>query len=203
MRITHSDPQRLTIVDFPYVIGLIAWPCAALMAAIAIVAALNKRHPREIVGPIAAAVMFCCGGGVFTKRSVFDFDFGAHKLTWSRRGLFTRQGAVVPLKEIHSALLEAGSAGDSVPTYRVVLLLATGDKIPLTEAYSAGEEPAESIRRAINDALHVTTTQAQEMETDILELARAGRTIDAIKLARTRYGYDLTQAKQFVDGLSR
>ena len=66
-----------------------------------------------------------------------------------------------------------------------------------------GEEPAESIRRAINDALHVTTTQAQQMETDILELARAGRTIDAIKLARTRYGYDLTQAKQFVDGLSR
>jgi len=40
---------------------------------------------------------------------------------------------------------------------------------------------------------------AQEMQ--ILELARSGKTIDAIKLARKRYGYSLRQAKDFVEEL--
>ena len=38
-------------------------------------------------------------------------------------------------------------------------------------------------------------------ETQILELARLGQKIEAIKLARIRYGYSLSQAKDFVTEL--
>jgi hypothetical protein len=201
MRITHSDPQRLTIVDFPYVIGLIAWPCAAFMAGIAIVAALNKRHPREIVGPIAAALMFFFGGAVFTKRSEFNFDFVQKNLTWRRRGLFTNTGGIVPLEQITRAAVESHQ-DDSVTTYRVVLKTAHGS-VPLTDSYASNRDTADRIRTAINDALKLTLDTNEQIETDILDLALAGRKIDAIALARQRYGYDLTQAKQFVEGLTR
>ncbi len=42
----------------------------------------------------------------------------------------------------------------------------------------------------------------RKMEEQILSLAEQGRKIDAIKLARVRYGMDLKEAKQFVDELS-
>jgi len=60
---------------------------------------------------------------------------------------------------------------------------------------------AEWIRTAINSVLN--PAPAKEMENDIQELALAGRKIDAIHLARIRYGYDLAQAKSFVEGLLR
>lgn len=41
-----------------------------------------------------------------------------------------------------------------------------------------------------------------EQESRLLELTESGRIMDAIRLARSLYGYDLTQARRFVDGLS-
>jgi len=41
-----------------------------------------------------------------------------------------------------------------------------------------------------------------EQESRLLELTERGRIMDAIRLARSLYGYDVTQARQFIDGLS-
>ena len=54
----------------------------------------------------------------------------------------------------------------------------------------------------IVESLQLKLDQNQQIETDILELALAGRKIDAIAMARQRYGYDLTKAKQFVEELT-
>jgi hypothetical protein len=145
--------------------------------------------------------MFFFGGAVFTKRSEFNFDFVQKNLTWRRRGLFTNTGGIVPLEQITRAAVESHQ-DDSVTTYRVVLKTAHGS-VPLTDSYSSNRETADRIRTAINDALKLTSTPSEQIETDILDLALAGRKIDAIALARQRYGYDLTQAKQFVEGLTR
>jgi hypothetical protein len=80
--------------------------------------------------------------------------------------------------------------------------LAQQRKIPLTETHSGNGLRAEKVRSVINQALEVKLGPNQQMENDILELALAGRKIDAIALAQARYGYNLTQAKKFVEGLT-
>ncbi len=42
-----------------------------------------------------------------------------------------------------------------------------------------------------------------EQETRLLELALSGNQIGAIAMARKLYGYDLSRAKEFVEGLAR
>jgi ribosomal protein L7/L12 len=44
--------------------------------------------------------------------------------------------------------------------------------------------------------------EPQEQEARLIELVETGQTIVAIKLARSLYGLNLTDAKTFVDGLS-
>jgi hypothetical protein len=200
MRITRADNRRLTVVDFPWLIGVVAFPCAAVMLGVAIAAIVKDRGPSQIAGPIIGALMFFAGGAVFTKRSEFDFDLVAKTLTWRRRGVFTNIGGVLPLDQIRSATVESES-GDGGLTYRVALHTQAGT-IPLAESYDGNRAPADRVRAAINDALHLNLDAHQQIETDILELALAGRKIDAIAMARQRYGYDLKQAKDFVEGLS-
>ena len=42
----------------------------------------------------------------------------------------------------------------------------------------------------------------EEQETRLLELAASGDKLGAITMARRLYAYDLTQAKEFVEGLT-
>lgn len=202
MRIVRSDQRRLLIIDFPWLIGLIAFPCAVVMLGHAIaLLAHREHHTGDLVGATLGAVMFFLGGAVFTKRSEFDFDLIGRKLTWRRRGLFTNIGGVVPLDQIRHAAVESLPDRDGGPTYRVCLRTTSGP-IPLTDAYDSNGAKAESIRAVINEVLNVPVTRSEQIENDILELAIAGRKIDAIALARQRYGYTLAQARDFVDGLS-
>lgn len=51
------------------------------------------------------------------------------------------------------------------------------------------------------DYVHLEKQSREEQEKRLLELVEAGRTIDAIYIARKLYFYDLTQARAFVEGL--
>lgn len=207
MRITRSDNRKLVIVDFPYLIGVIAFPVAAFLlghGGVAVYRASFRAGASavDIVAPLAGALFCFVIGAIFTKRSEFDFDFVDRKLRWKRRGLFTNTRGVIPLDQIRSATLQSHWSSNDGRTYRIAVLTAAGD-VPLTESYSAGEEKPKRIRDAINTALQVSVGEGEQMENEILDLALAGRKIDAIALARQRYGYDLAQAKQFVEGLAR
>ena len=54
----------------------------------------------------------------------------------------------------------------------------------------------------LRDYTALGATESDEGESRLLELAENGQVHDAIRLARSLYGYDLTQAKSFVDGLT-
>jgi hypothetical protein len=54
---------------------------------------------------------------------------------------------------------------------------------------------------ATTDYAHLETQPREEQERRLLDLVEKGNTIAAIQIARRLYGYDLTRAKQFVDGL--
>jgi hypothetical protein len=198
MKITQQDQSALIIEDFPYLIGAITFPLALFGLYHAIAITVRSGLTRNGVGAAISACLAFLIGAVFTKRSVFEFDLVQRQLRWKRGGLFGSSHGLVPFDQIRSATVQSLS-GDA-PTYRVAVLTHEGE-IPLTDAYSAGSEPSESIRTAINKVLDAAP--ANEMENDIQELALGGRKIDAIRLARTRYGYDLAQAKEFVEGLLR
>jgi hypothetical protein len=203
VRITRDDHRQLVIVDFPWAIGAIAFPMALFLAGCSVVALAKHARPGNIAGPaIGALLAFCCGA-VFTKRSEFVFDFISHQLSWRRRGLFTNVGGVVPLAQIRGASVEANhNNGDGGPTFRVVIQTDAGP-LPLTDASSSNQKAHDRIRDRINSAMKVTVDADQQEDSRILELAIAGDKIEAVKLARVRYGYGLAEAKAFVEGLSK
>jgi|SRR5688500_2545154 len=201
MRITRSDTRRLVVVDFPYLIGAICFPCAAFMGGRAALLLWRGDWSGDLCGLSVGALLFFLGGTLGTKRSEFDFDLVERKLRWKRRGLFTNTGGVVPIDQIRHASVESMSS-DGDYTYRVVVHTNSG-AIPLTEAYDGNRDKADRVRTAINDALQLKLDADKQLETDILDLTLAGRKIDAIGLARQRYGYDLTTAKDFVESLSK
>jgi hypothetical protein len=199
MKITQQDQSALVIQDFPYLIGVIAFPAALFLLYKSIATAVHSGLTRNAIGAGFGAGFFFLVGVLFTRRSVFEFDLIHRQLRWRRGGLFSHQQGLVPFEQIRSATVQSlNSSGTH--TYRVAVLTNEGE-IPVTEAYSTGIESPERVRNAINGVLN--TAPANQLENDIQELALAGRKIDAISLARTRYGYDLTQAKEFVEGLLR
>jgi hypothetical protein len=203
VRITRDDHRQLVIVDFPWLIGVFGFGTAAFLLVATMIAIAHGRTVKNFIGPLLGVVLGFGCGAAFTKRSEFVFDFISKQLTWRRRGLFTNTGGVVPLAQIREAVVETNhNNGDGGPTHRVVLKTDAGP-VPLTDASSSGEEKHNRIRDRINAALNVTPTPAgQQVESQILDLALAGKKIDAIKLARERYGYGLAEAKAFVEGLS-
>lgn len=61
--------------------------------------------------------------------------------------------------------------------------------------------PVESAQ-VTRDYTVLGSLQREEQESRLLELAENGQLLDAVRLARTIYGYDLSEAKRFVEGLS-
>jgi hypothetical protein len=191
------DNRALTLTDFPYLIGVIAFPAAVFMACQAAIA-FHRGHPtRDVVGATFGALFFFLAGVLFTQRNHFEFDRAARQLHWSRRGLFTRAAGALPFDQIRHAVVQSLRSSNSRTT-RVVLVLVDNTQLPFTAAYSTGSA-AERARTAINEVLAVPATTPDD---DILQLVLAGNKIEAIRLARAHYGYDLTQARAFIDSLT-
>ena len=199
MKIKRQDQSALVIEDFPYLIGVIAFPLACFLLYEAIATAVRSGLTRNAIGAFFSAGLLFLAGVLFTKRSIFEFNLVQRQLRWKRGGLLSSQQGLVPFDQIRSAIVQSlNSSGTQ--TYRVAVL--TNDaEIPITEAYTTGIEQPERVRTAINSVLNIAPTN--ESDNDIREMALAGRKIDAIGLARARYGYDLTRAKEFVEGLLR
>ena len=56
---------------------------------------------------------------------------------------------------------------------------------------------------ATRDYAHLETLSRDEQEKRLLELVHQGETVAAVRIARQLYGWDLTRAKAFVEGLRR
>jgi hypothetical protein len=147
-------------------------------------------------------VLFALGWGAlfacFVRKSIFDFNLVGRQFNWSRRGIYGKKTGIIPLDQIKSAFVEISSS-DNGSTYRPVLSTSQGP-FPLINYFTGGSKRRyESIAAAINAALQ--TNPAEAMDEQILALATSGQWIEAIEMTRKRYGYDLEQAQQFVDGI--
>ena len=61
----------------------------------------------------------------------------------------------------------------------------------------------ESAAEASKNFVNLEQLSREEQESRLLELAESGDMIGAVTMARRLYSYDLTAAKQFVEGLVR
>jgi hypothetical protein len=200
MKITRQDSSALVIVDFPWLMGLIVFPAALALLYAAVAAGVHHKGISQMLGFGAGGLVTVLVGSLFVKRAVFEFDLVRRELAWRRRGIFGERNGAVPLDRIRRAVVQSMNSSDGT-TYRVALLTDDGD-LPLTDAYSSGQSNKKRISDTINRALNIDQSDPQAaIEDEILDLARSGKKIEAIRLTRERYGYDLAKAKDFVEGL--
>ena len=163
MRMKQSGNDKLVVTHFPLFIGAIVLLPIAMMVYLLATGKIWTMSPassaNDQVFKIVFAVVF---SGIwvaifsfFVKRSHFEFDSSQRQLTWSRRGLFSKKGGVVPFDEIEKARVDifAGSSGQS--SWRPSLITKQGC-IPLKPSYTGGgfaRRESEKIAGAINALL--------------------------------------------------
>jgi hypothetical protein len=208
MRIKRSDEERLVVAHFPWMLTLLG--LLPVLGWLYLVASgeLQRANPVGtwkdelfkvaisllIVAPWAALFLW------ITKKSTFDFDLIGRELTWRRVGVLRKSEGRIPFDQIRCAMVDIFSSSDST-SYRLALSTTQGI-FPLMSYFTGGkftEREYSRLADAINAALKMNP--ADGLESDILSKAAAGQIFAAIRLAQKRYGYDLAQAKQFVDEL--
>jgi len=204
MKITTSNPEKLVIVDFPYVIGFFCLVGAGVLGCQVVKLWLNHTlQQKDMMGMGLGFALFFAAGSIFAKRSVFTFDIARRQLIWSRRGLFTWKGATVPFSQITDVTVQTSSDSDST-THRVALTTTQGI-LPLTESYSGGgDRPARAIGIAIRRALGLPEQPEAEVDAhDLRALIASGQIINAIKLVREGRHCSLAEAKKIVDDMMK
>jgi hypothetical protein len=115
--------------------------------------------------------------------------------------MFRTSAGSLPFDVIRGIGIEAFSSEGNSFTYRLTIL--TSDKsVPLSSAYSPGEERYTNLRTTIATFLNLETgsqESAIDVDPSVLELVRAGRKIDAIALLRSMKEMSLLDAKRIVD----
>jgi hypothetical protein len=197
MKITRQDSSALVVVDFPWILGLVAFPSALALLYATVSAAVRRAGIGQVLICGASGLFVTLIAALLVKRCVFDFDLVRREVTWRRRGIFGLRTGTVPFDRIRGAVVQSMNSGNGT-TYRIALITRDGD-VPLTQAYSTGAQRPQRVCETINRVLNFDPQIA--MEDEILALAQSGKKIDAIRLARERYGYDLAKAKDFVEGL--
>ena len=185
MKLIYEADNRFKIVDFPWWIGAVFFPLAFFFAW-QIFQHWNLNAPLLGYLPLLlGALVSGLGAAFLTQRSEFDFDVNNKQVKWQRQSLFGRKAGTIPFYQIEYAVVQCSSgARNSGTSYRVVLSTAQGI-IPLTNAYSAGQDAhCQEIRSLINRALGVEL--ASESDNDIREMERQGDTFGAARLAKAR-----------------
>lgn len=135
----------------------------------------------------------------------FHFDGLKRRVFWRRKNFFRTHSGELGFGEITEVRLAALAdperrKGKNQQCYRVVLATGTGE-LPLSNVWTVDLRGQTKIAEAICAVLGKGAPVGVQNSVD--ELVEAGRTIDAVKLARERFGLGLTEAKKLVDEKKR
>lgn len=135
----------------------------------------------------------------------FHFDGMKRRVFWRRKNFFRTRTGELGFDEITEVRLASLSdperrKGKKQQCYRVVLATATGE-LPLSNVWTANLRKETQIAEGICALLGKGSPVTVESSVD--ELVAAGQKIDAVKLARERFGLGLTEAKKLIDEKSR
>jgi hypothetical protein len=188
---------------------LIAFGAAVLMA---VFLAQPPDHTRRLLGTIGALLPLA--GAALLERVRFEFDVARQQLRWQRRSWLRARSGELAFGEIRDVQvgMRREYSSDSrmapeVPAYFVTLITSAGP-LRLSDRMYAEESRQRAIAGAIRVVLRLPAAAAAApvgngIDPEIARLAASGETIEAVKLARTRLGLDLTAAKQLVEQLNK
>lgn len=203
MKITRSDADRLVIVDFPWVMGLILilLPCGMLAQL-----AVGHTHPassKDVVFPIIVSLLFLGCGLYVNQRTVVSLDRARREVEWSRTGLFWRKGGIVSFDQIHAAQVTSVTDNRGRMDFRAALILKDRSEIPLMNMYWSGTRVTYGkICDAINAFMGKADVTPQfDLDSEIRQLVSRGLVIQAISLVRQTRGSSLVEAKDYVESL--
>jgi hypothetical protein len=162
-----------------------------------------RSYPRIFLGVFGALLPL--GIAALLDQTRFDFDGMKRRVFWRRKNLFRTRTGEMGFDEITEIRLASLSdperrKGKNQTCYRVVLATAAGE-LPLSNVWTANLRKETQIAEAICALLGKGSPVTVESSVD--ELVAAGQKLDAVRLARERFGLNLTQAKKLVDEKSR
>lgn len=120
------------------------------------------RQNDSWIGLLFSGVFTLLGGVMVVwagKIVTCDFDKQAHQFTLKRRGILGTTTIQHPLHHIQSCLLERSRSSGSKATYRVSLMLRSGELIPLTKYYTSCYEAHAATENAIQSFLQIEQLQ--------------------------------------------
>ena len=199
MRIARQTATELVLEDS----GL--WLAGAL--AIASLPLFYAAIFTGAKGNFVVAGFFVICSLVGIRKSSFVFDAGERVVRWKNRLFLKASSGSVAFDEIREIGIECSSAGEGGAGYRLTILTPRGS-IPLSSTYGSGSGKYATLRETILVFLKREAAATPEMaareriagwDPSILELVRAGRTIDAIALLRSMKRMSLSEAKRRVE----
>lgn len=160
MKILQHDPDRLTLEERPWILGVILIVVILIFLLFAV--ATIGDNVWLGLGMVLGAAMFGMAFAVFVVRVIVIFDRSAAAVVIRSAGLFGQKEKTLPFADLRSAVVETSishSTGSSsggrrrgtTMTHRPSLQTAQG-VVPLTEVYSGGKG-AERAVAAINEWL--------------------------------------------------
>jgi hypothetical protein len=138
MKITPDGNGGFRLVNFPYGVGLVAFPIALFLLYKFTTFLGHESDLQQTYGALMGAGIALVVGAAFTQRTVFTFDAVRRQITWSKRGWYGSFGGTIPFNEICSVGIDQHSSADGGPSYRV-LISSGSQNIPIPDAYSSGE----------------------------------------------------------------
>lgn len=162
MKIRQHDPDRLTLEERPWILGVILIAVILIFLLVAVFSIGDNVWLG--LGMVLGAAMFGMAFAVFVVRVIVIFDRSAAAVVIRSAGLFGQKERTLSFADLRGAIVETSishSSGSSsggrrrrrttTMTHRPSLQTAQG-VVPLTEVYSGGTG-AERAVAAINDWL--------------------------------------------------
>jgi hypothetical protein len=172
----------------------------ALAALVAFEAITGRRFGDGIGGAIAGSLTAALCALLSYEVSWFEFDARSSTITYRRRWAFRRYRGAVQFADVEAVRCEA-AIGKSVPHRRVALRLRDGTSVPLTAGYAPDRGESLTIAEQIRGVLgHTSLSTAADRAR---ALARAGRTIDAVRELRFETDMSFDDAMRQVKELAR
>lgn len=157
MKIVQEEAQLLTLRERP----VSAWIGASIFGAVGLFI-------------LAQPYMFLFGGACFTASFIIShlcsavtscvFDKTLDTFTISRQGLFGKEVIQGRLSEIEDIQVEESTDSDG-STYRVSIVLMSGDRLPLTPYYSSDRKNKQETASYIKSFLRGDKSQSLTLKT--------------------------------------
>jgi hypothetical protein len=192
MRVTRRSQTELLVEDSSLWI--------AAVCGIAAVVLIFEGVTRGNRGALASAGFFLLCSLFWIRKSTFVFDSARRTVDWKKLAVLKRTSGSLAFDDITGVSLETSVGSNSGTSYRLALL--TRDfSLPLSDAYSSGQQRYDNMRQEIAAFLGGTATAGSSLDKSVRSLLQQERKVDAISLLRTTEGSGLTDAVARVDGI--